>query len=230
MSGLNPNPRSAAPIRLAIVNDYQLVVEGIAGMLRPYADRVVVVELDCNSTVVQDVDVVLYDTFAQTQGSSLPSIESLVATGSPRLVVYSWNTSQSLVQETRRAGASGLVSKGVSAEELLSTLEGILDAEQIYPAEVGTEEVEVRIGRWPGDEHGLSARESEVLALLCQGLSNQEIADRAYLSINTVKTYIRSAYRKVNVVTRSQALLWSMSNGFSPDYVRCVTEQPEHVS
>lgn len=223
MPRLEGNDSSTAPIRLAIVNDYQLVIDGIAAMLRPYADRVVVVELDSNAKVIRDVDVVLYDTFAQTQGSHLPPVDALVSTGSPRLVVYSWNISQSLVQETERAGASGLVSKGLSAEELVAAIEDVHHGEQIRLADPDVE-VEVLAGRWPGDEHGLSARESEVLALICQGLGNQEIADRAYLSINTVKTYIRSTYRKVNVTTRSQALLWGISEGFQPDYNRRTLE------
>jgi DNA-binding CsgD family transcriptional regulator len=68
----------------------------------------------------------------------------------------------------------------------------------------GRLEAEIREGDWPGRDHGLSARESEVLCLIAQGLSNQEIADRAFLSINSVKTYIRSAYRKIGVERRTR--------------------------
>ena len=60
------------------------------------------------------------------------------------------------------------------------------------------------------------------MALITQGLSNQEIANRAFLSINSVKTYIRSAYRKINVTSRSQAVLWGVDNGFKPDKLRTV--------
>ena len=55
-----------------------------------------------------------------------------------------------------------------------------------------------------------------MLALIAQGLSNQEIAERAFLSINSVKTYIRSAYRKIGVQRRTQAVLWATQNGFVP--------------
>jgi DNA-binding CsgD family transcriptional regulator len=61
--------------------------------------------------------------------------------------------------------------------------------------------------------HGLSRRESEMLHLITCGLSNQEIADSLYLSINSVKTYIRSAYRKIDVTRRSQAVAWSVRRG-----------------
>ena len=62
----------------------------------------------------------------------------------------------------------------------------------------------------------LSEREEQVLALIVQGLTNQEIADRVYISINSVKTYIRSAYRKIGVRSRSQAVVWGLRNGVQP--------------
>jgi len=67
---------------------------------------------------------------------------------------------------------------------------------------------------------GLTPREAEVIALISQGLSNQQIADRAFLGINTIKTHIRNAYRKINVSTRAQAVLWGVRNGFEPDTLR----------
>ena len=85
---------------------------------------------------------------------------------------------------------------------------------------------EIRAGDWPGRDHGLSARESEVLCLIAQGLSNQEIADRAYLSINSVKTYIRSAYRKIGVERRTQAVLWATRNGLVPSKARLILGDP----
>jgi two-component system, NarL family, response regulator LiaR len=73
---------------------------------------------------------------------------------------------------------------------------------------------------WPGQAVGLSPRESEVLAFITQGLSNQEIAQAIYLSINSVKTYIRTAYRKIGVASRSQAVGWGMQHGFAPVSMR----------
>jgi DNA-binding NarL/FixJ family response regulator len=66
-----------------------------------------------------------------------------------------------------------------------------------------------------GQDVGLSPRESSVLALITAGLANQDIADQLYLSVNSVKTYIRSAYRKIGVTCRSQAVAWAMQHGFS---------------
>jgi NarL family two-component system response regulator LiaR len=77
-------------------------------------------------------------------------------------------------------------------------------------------------GDWPGRAAGLSSREAEVVALIARGLSNQEIAERVFLSVNSIKSYIRSAYRKIGVERRTQAVMWAMTNGFVPDVERNV--------
>ena len=77
-------------------------------------------------------------------------------------------------------------------------------------------------GDWPGRSAGLSPREAEVLALIARGLSNQEICDRAHVSINSIKSYIRSAYRKIGVKSRTQAVLWALAHGFAHDTERTI--------
>jgi hypothetical protein len=58
------------------------------------------------------------------------------------------------------------------------------------------------------------------MALIARGLSNYEIAERAHISMNSIKSYIRSAYRKIGVERRTQAVLWAVANGFLPDTER----------
>jgi len=58
----------------------------------------------------------------------------------------------------------------------------------------------------------LSKREREVITLISQGCTNQEIAETLYLSVNSVKTYIRTAYRRIDVTRRSQAVIWGIAN------------------
>jgi DNA-binding NarL/FixJ family response regulator len=65
-----------------------------------------------------------------------------------------------------------------------------------------------------GASAGISPRESDVLQLVVLGHSNQEIAETLYLSINSVKTYIRSTYRKIDATSRAQAIVWAIQNGF----------------
>jgi NarL family two-component system response regulator LiaR len=205
---------------VAIVNDYELVVVGVAALLQPYSDRVEVVELDSNLPVLRDVDVILYDTFGQVQGRSI-DIASLRDGGKAKVAVYSWNLHHELVEESLEAGASGYLSKGLEADELVESIERIHAGDTVVPSGGGS--VTPRPDSdYPGKKQGLTVRESEILALITQGLSNKEIAERSYLSINSVKTYIRTAYRKIGAERRSQAVLWGIKHGFEPDIVRHV--------
>ena len=206
-------PVVAPPIRIAIVNDYELVVAGLAAALAPFADAVDVVELEVQSPVVYDVDVVLYDTFGQPQGD-VAELDKLVADSDARVVVFSWNVQPELVARTIAHGAAGYLSKGLSAGELVEAIQKVHAGEVVVPPGVDATDV-LPATEWPGHDAGLSAREAEVLALITQGYSNREIAERSYLSINSVKTYIRAAYRKIGVTRRSQAVVWGLTHGFA---------------
>ena len=210
-----------APIRVAIVNDYEIVVAGVAAMLAPHHDRVSVVELDSGLPVLSDVDVILYDTFSQIQGDGV-DLDDLVHGSDARVVIFSWNLHDDVVRRAIDRGAAGYLSKGMSAGEIVAAIQAVHEGETVAPGGAVDVVDQPDAGDWPGRETGLSARESEVLALITQGLSNQEIAERTYLSINSVKTYIRTAYRKIGVARRSQAVGWGMRHGFEPDRVRSI--------
>ncbi|MGZ4447240.1 MAG: response regulator transcription factor [Nocardioides sp.] len=208
------------PIRLAIVNDYELVVAGVAAMLSPHHERVRIIELDSGLPVISDVDVILYDTFGQVQGDGI-DLEDLVRGSDAKVVIFSWNLQAELVERAIKKGASGYLSKALTGEEVVEAVERVYAGGVVVPAQSG-EVGRGAHGDWPGREAGLTAREAEVLALITQGLSNQEIAQRSYLSINSVKTYIRTAYRKIGVERRAQAVVWGMQHGFEPDRTRIV--------
>lgn len=202
------------PVRLAVVNDYPLIIAGLRAMLQAYEDRVQVVDVDLNTPTASDVDILLVDNFGRLQPFDP---DPRVSGGRPdsKVVVFDWVVDPERAHAVLGGGADGYVAKTVSAAELVDALERVHQGERVVHGAPGDDEAVVS-GRWPGDEHGLSARESEVLAFICRGLSNQEISEHAYLSINTIKTYIRSAYRKIGVTTRSQAVVWGMANGFAP--------------
>lgn len=211
------------PVRVAVVNDYELVVVGVAALLQPFPDRVAVVELDSGLPVMSDVDVVLYDTFGQSQGEGL-NLGAMLADPATKVAVFSWNVQPELVNRSIELGAAAYLTKGMDGESLVQAIEDVHAGQLVVPSGVSVRD---RIsGDWPGRDFGLSAREAEIIALITQGLSNQEIAARSYLSINSVKTYIRTAYRKMGVASRSQAVLWGVRNGFQPDIARAVAVDP----
>jgi DNA-binding NarL/FixJ family response regulator len=204
---------------LAIVDDYAVVVAGVASFLS--AERIDVVETGATLSVMSDVDIVLYDTFGQIQGVGIDLEDFVRGSGGAKVVIYSWNLNQAIIEQALAGGASGYLSKVLTGPAIVRALERIMDGEVVVLS--GDNETSVgAAGDWPGRAAGLSPREAEVIALITQGLSNQEIAARAYLSINTVKTFIRSAYRKIDVTKRTQAVVWGIDNGFRPDKLRTI--------
>lgn len=203
------------------MNDYEVVVVGLRTMLEPHADRVNVVEMDSRLPVASDVDVVLYDGFSRERVTG--PFRAVVEECSAPVVLYTWHLQPDLVAESLAAGVSGCVSKTASAADLLDALERVARGETVVSPDPGPDAVPLA-GDWPGKALGLTARESEVMALIAQGLSNKEVAERAYISLNSLKTHIRSAYRKIGVERRSQAVLWAAQNGFLPATMRVVLE------
>jgi NarL family two-component system response regulator LiaR len=213
------------PVRVVVVNDFEVVVLGLARLLQPFSDRVEVIELDVRLPASQDADIVLYDTFGAPQGAAIRCEDVLADCRAQKLVVYTWNLDEALMRASMSTGISGYLSKQLSGEELADALERIHGGESITsPDPEGGSLAEPAGGDWPGRAEGLSEREAEILAFIVQGLRNQELADRAYLSINTVKSYIRSAYAKMGVTSRSQAVLWGIDHGFRLESVRIKRE------
>ena len=194
------------------MDDYDVVVQGLARMFEPFADRVHVVEVSTNQPGVEPVDIALIDSFAQTRDIN----EVLAEANARRHVFYSWSLEPDLIKTWARFGVVGFLDKRLDAEVLVDALERINDGEIVATLDYPSSD-EVDIGDWPGRRFGLSAREAEVIALITQGLANEDIASRMYVSTNTVKTYIRSAYRKLGVDSRTRAVLWGIDHGFRPD-------------
>jgi DNA-binding NarL/FixJ family response regulator len=207
------------PITIALVDDYDIVVMGIAHILEQYRDRVVIAELDTNRAVSDTVDIVLYDSFAQAE-SDHDQISVLIRNPHARRVaVYTWNFDPELIENARRQGVDGYLSKALPARDLVAALEAIHAGETV----ISDPHFRARSSgglNWPGRSEGLTDRESEILALITQGKSNAEVATLTYLSPNTVKSYIRTLYRKIDVTSRTQAVLWGVRHGFTPDHHR----------
>ena len=212
--------KGTGPVRLAIVNDYEIVVAGLAAMLEDHRDRVHVVEINAQTAVLSDVDVVLVDTFGHlARGGS--DLSDLIRDTPAPVVLFSWELPREAIATAAAAGAAGYLSKALTAKEIVDALEAIRDGETVVrttsltaASETGQEFLR------PVATEGLSPREAEVLAFITQGLTNAEIARNLYLSVNSVKTYIRSAYRKIGVTRRSQAVGWGMQHGFAPGPMR----------
>ena len=200
---------------MTVVNDYLVVVAGVNALLAPYGDRVEVVERHTVTSGSVPVDVALYDTFAAPVGRNARLEALLEDPLIGAVAVYSFAVDVRSVDDAMARGAQGFLAKSLSAIELVEGIEAIAAGENV--TRTGPGRSVMRSDQWPAKDAGLSPREAEVVGLIVQGLSNQQIAEDCYLSANSVKTYIRSAYRKMGVTTRARAVAWGIEHGLKPD-------------
>jgi DNA-binding NarL/FixJ family response regulator len=210
---------ASTPILIALIDDYDVVVTGIASMLEPYRDRIVVAEIDTNEPLNDTVDIALYDSFAQPESDQEHIGVLIRSPHAKRVVVYTWNFHPHLIDSARRQGAHGYLSKTLPAHDLVDALEAVHAGDIVISDPPGRSRAAVGLD-WPGRREGLTDREAEILALITQGRSNADVAALTFLSPNTVKSYIRTMYRKIGVASRTQAVLWGVNNGFTPDHHR----------
>lgn len=192
-----------SPITISIVNDYEVVVAGVAAMLEQFSDRVTVVETEVGGLPDRPADIALFDTFAGRR-RSLDRIDDLTKDNDLRKVVlYTWDLPTDFAHDIDMRSIDGVIMKSTTGAELVDALERIHRGEFV--------------GRCPIGDRDLSAtlteREREVLALLSQGSTNREIAEELYISIDTVKTHVRKVFAKLGVGNRTQAALMARDNG-----------------
>lgn len=188
-----PRPVRRLATRLAVVvsGAPPVVLAGLRQVLAPHADRVQLRDAP------EQADVELAD-HASVLAPDEPTADSVP------LVVLVRDGDVAAAHRARVLGASEVVPAGADGARIVEALEAAARAGR------------VPVGAPAGqrDEPGLSRREQEVLAGVCAGMSNNDIAAGLYLSINSVKSYIRTAYRKIGVSTRAQAVAWGIRHGY----------------
>jgi DNA-binding NarL/FixJ family response regulator len=195
--------RAPKRIRVALVNDYEIVLRGLESMLQPYSDRLEVVELDVECNPDYKVDVALFDTYGHPR-LGLDRIASLAKDPHVGAVaVYTWSFTNERFDAARAAGARGVLAKSMAAEELVDAIERIASEQEFVSRHFGRS---VR-QPWPGHDLGLTLRESEVALFLAQGMRNRDIATALWVSENTVKTHLKSIFQKTSVTSRAEAIV-----------------------
>lgn len=192
--------RHTTPLTVSLVNDYEIIVSGLATMLQPYSERVQIVELKVDGEPRRQADLALFDTFGGRR-HALSRAAAMVREGYvDHVMLFTWDATADFLAQAEQVGISGVVLKSVSAERLVQAIERAVHGERIGLTHVT---------RSPRSEQSeeLSNREKEVLALLALGSTNRQIASELYLSVDTVKSHMRRLYSKLGVTNRTQAAL-----------------------
>jgi DNA-binding NarL/FixJ family response regulator len=195
----------AKPIRVALVNDYMIVLEGLRSLLRSSEPEIHVVEMDVKKEPDRRVDLTLLDTYGEI-GTLDERVRSLGADATNgAIVVFSFSDHPQAVRRALRAGAQGFISKAIPLEQIIEGITAAAAGERVVLTQRSQHAQIDQALRWPGRDIGLTERESELLALLSTGKTNRELGAHLYISENTVKTQLRHLYAKLGVRNRAQA-------------------------
>jgi NarL family two-component system response regulator LiaR len=199
--------RPSAPgnrhVKVAIMDESELVVHGLRAMLEPHSSLISVVPHRPDGPAPL-CDLTLYEPHRRTAGVR-PAPQRFPT----RMVAFGWDCSPEAVSTEMSRGAAGFVSKWLPGRRLVWDLLQIADGRVVVDAWTGRQEArQAPAEKWP-----LTQRETEVLSMIAAGYANREIAEETNLSINSVKSYIRGAYSKIEVTSRSQAVLWAIQHG-----------------
>ncbi|MCR6033378.1 winged helix-turn-helix transcriptional regulator [Nocardioides sp. zg-579] len=207
-----PSKPPSAPLNVGVASPFELVLTGLSAMLRRHPARVTLCGAPGQDGQLSGLDVVLYDTAAldPTGGADGGADLDHLVRANARVVALARPQEPALTATALERGAAGVVPMDASATQVINVLERV--ARAAPGGTRSTRHVDARMLLLP---HDLTVREFEVLALVAAGLSNAEIAERLYVSVNTVKTYVRAAYRKIGVDRRSQAVIWCTHHGIA---------------
>ncbi|HXH58676.1 response regulator transcription factor [Iamia sp.] len=195
------------PISVAAVNDYEIIVDGLAGMLGRFPDKANVCERIIVGEPIEHppVDVALYDTYGRI-GIAAQAIEQLRRHRHVRYVaMFTLDVTAALVDEARRAGATGFISKRLPAQAIIEALVRVASGEDVTAQGASTNPALDDLD-WPGKDRGLTERESQVLVLVSEGLTNPQIGEALFVGHETIKTHLSRAYRRLGVRNRAEAV------------------------
>jgi len=215
---------SDIPVRVVLVDDHEMVIEGLKAMLAPFASRVEVVGEAVGAekamAVIDELkpDIVLSD--IRMAGVSGLDLCREIRDRDPdrKVILLSVYDDEQYLFQAMRVGASGYLLKGISSDELVRQLEGVQAGSTAIDAGLAARAAETAARLqsnqfWPGARHGLTQRESEILSLVVAGLSNRGIAAKLVIGEETVKTHLSSVYRKLGVGDRTSAAAMALREG-----------------
>lgn len=201
----DPRPESPKPLRLAIVDDHEVLLEGLAGWIRSHApDFELVVAASTWAELIHSVDFPTDVVFLDVQLRETISIEARIRTcraAGAAVIVLSGLDTEETRDRVLAAGALAFLAKSLPMAEVLREVRSALGRSAsglIEPPRVTGSSLVV-----PAPRPKLSESEEQALVLYSQGLTVQEVAARMEVQYETAKTYLRRVRQKYTKLGRA---------------------------
>lgn len=212
-------PESEQRLRVLLVDDQAVSRLGLEMLLREDPDIEIVGQAADGEEAVEraaalEPDVVLMDLMMPKMNGAEATRAICQAQPAVRVLLTTTLSVGELVLEAVRAGASGYLTKNVESSDLLTALHAVADGKAFLNAEVTRRLLEIEEGGAKAPV-GLTVREIEIAAQVAHGLSNQQVADRVFVSEGTVRTHLRNIYEKLGASNRVELALHALRAGWA---------------
>jgi len=212
-------------IRVALVDDHQLVRDGIRSLLTNLPNIEVVAESDCGKTMLNLIEQVKPDILLVD--ISLPEMSGielarLLTSNYPhiKVIILSMHTEQEYIFNSLRNGVKGYLHKSISREELIEAIEQVFLGNEYFSKEVSGIILKSYLRQIKDPERveeyenkKLTPRELEILRMVAQGYSNQLIADKLFISVRTVESHKNHIMQKLELTTTVDLVKYAIKNG-----------------
>jgi DNA-binding NarL/FixJ family response regulator len=193
---------------VAVVSRNEVIRSGLTQLLDDSGGRTVVVHTAAHDGHLGGAHVVVYD-LAGATGTEQDELAHLMSLRTP-IVAVQPHARSDLGEDARVSGVTELVGLDVTSADLVAAVErAAAGTSVVLTGRRACYRAELRC------QFELTDRELDVLELVASGRTNEQIAQFLYLSINSIKSYIRAAYAKIGADSRSQAVLWAIEHGLA---------------
>lgn len=206
-------------VRILIVDDHQMFIDGIKALLRNEKRFKIVDEALDGSLALEklkstSIDIMITD--ISMPGMSGTELTRIVKREYPqiKILVLTMYNDQDVANEILMSEAEGFILKNTGKQELVSALTGIADNGTFYSREVLTNlMIKVKKDKRTEEEtHNLTERELEILQLICEELSSEQIAEKLFISKRTVDTHRQHIYEKTKCKTIISLIKFALRN------------------
>jgi DNA-binding NarL/FixJ family response regulator len=214
-------------IKIAIADDYPVLLAGLRQFLAPCEDIVVLAECTRVADLLEEValkkpDIILLgcETHLENLAQQLHSIAELHSEG--KVIVFTGNLSSNFHEAALRNGAKGVLLKQCAPELIAKTVRKVSRGDLCFDRALTDRVLSTFVQRKPAETppekariSSLTGRENQIISRICEGMRNKEIASKLYISDATVAHHLTSIYRKLGLADRTELLLFAQQNGIS---------------